>query len=268
MVRHQIADGFLNGSITHLHFDQFIRAVVQVRAHIRLLAGIELRIDVETVLEIVDAESRSFPEADRAQVSGDFNTALMGSLNCRSQNFTRNEIVRFEIVHPAIDPEVHCVDGFLRRFEFRHLRRPTARALQVGSGYMHVRAGDIAFINLPFDGQVGIRLDAAGGANGSDTARQIEARKADRHFVENGISGGIEHMIVHADESWDQGVIMEIDHLGFTRDVGRATHQLDLPMRDKNGLICERRGPRPVNDTHVCQSNSRRVDFDELPHLG
>src|SRR5580765_8474711 len=105
MVSDQIPNRFLDRRITDLHLDQLLTYRIGVRALIRLLARIELRVHIQSMLEVVDTQCHCLSETDGAQMSCDFHTALVCSLNCRTQHRPGNEVVSLEIIHAAIDPE-------------------------------------------------------------------------------------------------------------------------------------------------------------------
>ena len=54
------------------------------------------------MLEIVNSQLRSLTKSDRAQMSGDFCSSFVSSLDRRRKFIRRNEVVDFEIVRAFI----------------------------------------------------------------------------------------------------------------------------------------------------------------------
>src|SRR5690349_14878696 len=63
---------------------------------------------------------------------------------------------------------------------------------------------------------------------------------------------------------------MQVQHPRILRHIRARsiTHRLNLPLAEHNGLILPRRRPGSVNHAHVRQSHHRRIDRDELLHVG
>jgi hypothetical protein len=48
---------------------------------------------------------------------------------------------------------------------------------------------------------------------------QVQARKAECHLAEDAVAHGVEHVVVHADETGNHSIAMQIEHLRVFRDV-------------------------------------------------
>ena len=75
-------------------------------------------------------------------------------------------------------------------------------------------------------------------------------------------AGGVEEMLVHADQPGDYGVAGEVEHLGAGRH--GAVERGDATMIDDEGLILKRRGSRAIDDADVLQSDDGGIDSEEL----
>ena len=100
----------------------------------------------------------------------------------------------------------------------------SARALEVRPGDDDARAGHAAGVDQPLDVEVGVRLEGAGGARGGDAGGEIEAREAEAmlDIHRDASAAGIEEMLVHADQSGDDGLAGEIDDARTGRHCGAA----------------------------------------------
>ena len=106
------------------------------------------------------------------------------------------------------------------------------RAFDVGAGDVEARAGHGARVDLPLDGEIGERRDAAGGARGGYAGGEVEAREAvglrdEEALVARGEADdgarGPEQVLVHADEAGDDGLAAQVEDARALRDrdVGR-----------------------------------------------
>ena len=62
--------------------------------------------------------------------------------------------------------------------------------------------------------EIKIGLNASGGANGGHAQGEVEARKAVRHLAIDPIAHGIKHVVMHADESGDDAIALEVENFG------------------------------------------------------
>jgi hypothetical protein len=71
---------------------------------------------------------------------------------------------------------------------------------------------------------------------------------------------------MHADESRQDGVALQIDCLRICGNVGvrRGPDPLNLSIGDQDGLIVQGGGASPVNHSHVGQSYEWSFDAHEL----
>src|SRR5262249_18013987 len=155
--------------------------------------------------------------------------------------------------------------GFLGAGKFVELRTERADTFEIRAGDVHLGAGLLAGVDELFEGKVGVRLEAAGGANGGDAACEIEGREAGTHFSIDGRrprdgsrAGGrrIKHVIVHADEARDDGVAGEIERTRAWRNIHRGSGAdfADGAVFDDKRLIVGGRGAGAVNDANVLES--------------
>ncbi len=121
-----------------------------------------------------------------------------------------------------------------------------------------LRTGHAAGIDELLHVEVGVGLQAAGGARGGDAAGQIEARKAEGLLGVHGNAAarGIEEMLVHADQSGDDGGAAEVEKLRAGRTAWSAAHGGDFAMVDDDGLVLDRRRAGAIDDAHVLQCDN------------
>ena len=145
-----------------------------------------------------------------------------------------------------------------------HLDEVAVGAFEIRSGDVDVRAREMAGVNFAFEVQVGVGLDAAGRAHGGHTAGKIKTRSGERHLwdehrfvvvpaaVEVG-SRHVEKVIVHADDSRDHGVALEIEHGGVLRrsDVGSRLDRRNLASLEHDVLIVRGGAAGSVDDANV-----------------
>src|ERR1700675_1351453 len=121
-----------------------------------------------------------------------------------------DEHVRLEIVHALIEPKVDGLSCVVRAGELVQLQSPSASAFKIGSGDVDLRARGFALVNLLLEFKIGVRLERTGGADGRHATSQVETWKADRHLAEDAVTHGIKHMVMHADETGDDTVAVQI----------------------------------------------------------
>src|SRR5689334_2887440 len=81
------------------------------------------------------------------------------------------------------NPVLDRADSVLRPRELVHLGSESAGTFQIRASNIEPRTGHPARVDHALHVEVGIRLQAAGGAGCSDTACQIQSRKAEGMFV-------------------------------------------------------------------------------------
>ncbi len=246
------------------------RAEIQARdliacvrgADVGLLAGVELGIDEESVLQIVDADRRRLAESDRAQVAGDLDAALMCRLHSGREFGARDVHVGLERSRALIGPEPDHTGGLIGTAQLVHLRGERALAFQVRAGDVQARTGHAAGIDQALDIEVGIGLHAARGARGRDSAGQIEPREGVAHLgVErHSPAARIEQVLMHADNAGNHGVAGEVEH---ARAGGRSSRGGDPAVVDHQRLIFPRRGAGAVDDPHVSEGDHRRIEREK-----
>ena len=202
-----------------------------VGAAVGCLARIELGVDPEAMLEIVDAERDGFGIAHRAEMSGDFEAVAVRFLD-RGAKFGAGDVhVGLERGRTLRRPEADGGARVRRIGELVHLDEGAARAFEIGRRHIHVRAGNMTRIDLLLEIEVGIGLDAAGGAKRGDAGGEIEPGRGKRHLRHDqrfvAMAGGIQigpgdviDMVVHAHQA---------RHHAFSRRV-------DGPVSVRNGV--------------------------------
>ena len=200
-------------------------------AEVGLFAGIVLRVDEETVLEIVDAGLDRFGVGDGAEVAGDFDSVLVGGLDGGLQLGAGDVHVSLVAGHALGGPVIDEVAGVVGAGEVVHLDEGAVGAFEVWSGDVGVGADEVAGVDLAVEVEVDVGLDAAGGAYGGDTGGEIHARGAEGHLGNDegwfgGAVGGlvgasdVVEVVVHADETGDDGVAVEVEHGGVRGSAG------------------------------------------------
>ena len=147
-----------------------------------------------------------------------------------------------------VGPVVHRAAEFGGAVQAVHLLCPGDVAFQVRPGEPDLGAGHEAAVDVALDLDVGVGLDAAGGAQGGDASRQIEAREAGGHLVEDAAAGRVEEMVVHAHQAGEDGVAAQIDPLR----AGRGCRG-DLAAHDVDRLVLARRGAGAVDDPDMLE---------------
>src|SRR6266498_5541827 len=129
---------------------------------------------------------------------------------------------------------------------------------------MHVWTRNLSSVNSLLQKQVRIGLDAAGGPNRGHASRKIKAGKADSHLVKDRVACGIEHVVVHSHQSWNDAVTMQIENLGAGWNSARSvSHGGNFPAAHNNRLIFACRRARAVNHPNMGERDGRPTDLHE-----
>src|SRR5262249_26834137 len=138
-------------------------------------------------------------------------------------------------------------------------------------------------IHAAFDFQIGVRLDAAGGAHGGDASGEIKARggvgerqdgeaglgnSTGGHLLGDGV--GVVEMIVHADDAGDDGVAGAVENFCARRNLGGGggADGLNFAVGDDDGLVVFGGRGSAVNDADVIEDEGGSVNADEGGDVG
>src|SRR6516164_350758 len=264
----EIADHLLDGGVGDAPFNQFLYHLFIVGALVRFLPREEFRVHGQAVLQVVDAQRSRFAKTYRAKVTSYLYAPLMGRSDCGTKHGTRDKVVNLEIVHATVDPEIYGRLSILGSLKLRHLRGPTPGSLQIGSRHVHVWAGDLAPIDLLFDLEVSVGLDAPSRADAGHAAGKIETGKAYRHFVKDPFTRGVKHVIVHTDKSGDDRFSTQIKDPSLLRHCRRGSIPDPFdPTLAHDRLIFQRRRARAIDHSDVTEHDYSGAYLDEFLHL-
>ena len=152
---------------------------------------------------------------------GKLGTAFVRSFDSRGQLVSGDEVVGFEIIDSFVQPVVHHADGFIRAAQLKKLKRERSLALQIRPGYMHVGTGHLAAVDCALDLQICVRFEGTAGADCRYSGREVEPREAEPHFAKDGVSHGVEEMVVHSHQPGNNRVIVQIQGLEVLRNACR-----------------------------------------------
>ena len=228
----------------------------RIWAQSRFLPCKKFRVDHQAVLQIIDAQSRRFAKADRAEMPGHFDAVCVRCLHGRAQFFGRDVHVRLEGSHALRDPKLHhaaCIFGIL---ELVHLQRKRPWPFEVRSRDMNLGPGHLSIIDIALQLQVRVRLDAAGRSNRRHATREIQPRET------RGMLGiqrrraarrRVIHVVMHADKARDDRAAVEVQHCRAIGDLCacRVAERDDLSIGNHQSLTCARRCAGAVNDAHM-----------------
>src|SRR5690348_2784832 len=199
-------------------------------------------------------------------MSGDFDSVSMGGLYGGCQ-FVRGDVhIGFEGGNAFGDPEFHGAARVFGVFQLMHLKSECAMALEIRSRDVNFGSCHFTFVDRAFQFEVGVRLKAAGGAQGSDASRQIEARKTCSVLViqrYRTTRSRIKHVIVHADDSRKKGVPGEIENFGAVRHLcgSGISERAYFSIANDERLIRADRRARAIDQAHVSEGEYRGVFF-------
>ena len=107
----------------------------------------------------------------------------MGMFNRHLQLIQFDCHIGFEGRDALIGPVVHRPAGILGAAQSVQLRRQSQIVADVGAGDMQLRSGHLSRINHLLQGQIRVRLHAAGGTRGGNAARQVQPRRTVGHLA-------------------------------------------------------------------------------------
>src|ERR1700735_2186419 len=113
-------------------------------------------------------------------MSRNFQTFSVGLVNGGFEFFRSDMNIRFERSHALSSAFVNGATGFVWAGESAHLRKKTRLGLQVRRGEKHVRPRSLVRIDGALDGEVGLCIDAPGGAESCHAACQVQEGKRNR----------------------------------------------------------------------------------------
>ena len=144
-VFYQFVNGFLHCFPIYVKLRQLLRR--SGRTDVRLLAGMELGVHHQAVLQIIDPERGRLAKSHRAEVPGHFQSACVSCCNRCLQLPTRNVHVGLEGMCPHLRPVLHEPASVVWRIEFGHLRRETVMALEIPDRDQHLGTGHAPLID-------------------------------------------------------------------------------------------------------------------------
>ena len=154
-----------------------------------------------------------------------------------------------------IGPVVHHASSVIRTGKLMHHWRERSDSFEIRRGDMHLWPNHAAAVDQLFDLEIVVRLNAAGSANRGHAERQIESREAESHVRVHRwrATHWKEHVIVHADETGQYGVALQIQHrYSRLHEYRGAWMNLgNLSIDDENCLILHCRCASAVNHAHV-----------------
>ena len=138
----------------------------------------------------------------------------------RRRKFRRsNEHIRFKIVYALVEPVVHRLSRVVRPAECVHLDRETAGSFQVRSSNVNLRSRRCASIDLLLELKIRVGLKPTRGADRRHSRGKVQAWEAEPHLSEDAVAHRIEHVVVHSDKTGNDGVTMQVKHLGIFRNI-------------------------------------------------
>ncbi len=140
-----------------------------------------------------------------------------------------------------------------------------ARPFEIWTGDVEMRADQMARVDLVLQAEVGVRLDAAGGAHRRDAVREIEPGGAERHLRDDERLFRIarrldvrplqvEQVIMHPDDAGHHRFAGSIDDgvIGSDWRAGRLDCG-DPGTIDEDGLILDRCRAGSVDNSHMSE---------------
>src|SRR3981081_3801630 len=172
-----------------------------------------------------------------------------------------NEHIRLEIVYAFVQPVIDGLGRIFRPGELVQLHRPRTRTLQVWAGDVNLWPWHSPSVDLFLDLQIGVRFQGTGGADRSHASRKIKTGETETHLSEDHIPHGIKHVVMHADESGNHAVAVQVEHLRFTRYTYRRgiSDSRDFSFEYHDGLVLARTCARAINNAYASQSHNRSI---------
>src|SRR4029077_7630602 len=276
-MRDEVADQLLNLRAIYVVFRSATTTCLRARGGLFIcdeFGGGKYR----AVHEIIDPQRDGFRPSYRAQVPGEFQVVCVRLLYGHAQFLTSDVHVGFEGRHAFRRPIIDHAFGIVGAGEFVHLGKAGGRAFEVGRRRVNGWAGHEVRVYAAFDFQVGVGLEAPGGAHGGYASCQIEARRGVRNFRNEqtrlaDLSAGNLHryrvriveMIVHSNQAGNDGVAGELEPLRTLRDLGGRgwADGLELSVCDHDCLIFLRRRAGSIDYPDVAEDEDRCVDAHE-----
>ena len=250
------------------------------RALVGLFAGDEFGIGKNgAMLEVVNAERDGFRPGDGAEMAGELEVVGVGGGDSGGKLRAGDVHVGLEGGHAFGGPVVDHAGSVIGTGELVHLGKDGGRAFKVGSGGIERGPGHEAGVDAVLDHEVGVGLQAAGGAHSGDASSQVEARRGvgDLRDKEAGLRDvavhdlkrgrvGVVEMVVHAHKAGNDGVAGAVEDLGAGGDGGGGCRPdgLDLAVGDDNGLVVAGSRAGAVDDADVVEDEDGGVDGDEV----
>src|SRR4051794_18616652 len=203
---------------------------------------------------------------------GDFDSTRVSGLNRGGKLSAGNVHVSLKGSHAFVHPVIDRADGVIGIREFVQLGCKRSRAFEIRSSDVKLWAGDLVSIDELFESEIGVGFEAAGGAKRGDPASKIQTRETEAHFTVKRRSAGngalsrrcwIEEVVVHADQTGNDGATGEIDCLGTRWDGSALADFPDGAIFDEHGLVDERGRAGAIDHADMLESDERRVHGDE-----
>src|SRR6266550_7985175 len=156
-----------------------------------------------------------------------------------------------------------------------HLESEAVWSFEIWAGHVDVRTGQLAFVNLTLEIQVGVSFDAPSCAHRGYACGQIQpwSRKChlrnQQRLLPTPISSeigarDIKEVIVHAHDARHHRVSAEVEdrHALCGRNVRAGFDRSNLSVLNHDVLILLRSSASPVDDANVLENNFGRVHTD------
>ena len=244
-------------------------------AGVGLLAGIELGVDPEAMLQIVDAQRGGFRVAHRAKMAGEFQAMAVRLFDGGAQLGAGDVHVGLVGSRALRRPEGDGGACVRRIGELVHLDEGAVGAFEIGRRHVHVWPHDMTRIDLMLEVEIGIGFDAAGGAQGGDAQGEIEPGRGKGHLRHHqrlvAVTGGIQigagdviHMVVHAHQAGHHAFARRVDAaIAGGNSVGGGLDGGDAAILDQHGPVGQSGRAGAVNDAHMGQGNPAGFHFDK-----
>src|SRR3954469_9924913 len=137
----------------------------------------------------------------------------MRLLDGGAQLLAGERVVRLERCDTLRDPEINHLACLLRAADLMKLRDECVFAFEIRTGYPYFWADPLAGIDPLLQFKIGVRLDAAGSADGGQAIGEIKTREAESHLAINQSTHRIEKVIVHPDQTGNGSSPGPVEHL-------------------------------------------------------
>ena len=220
------------------------------------------------VLQVVDPKLRRLLVGHDPDVSGDLEPPPVGRVDRRRSHIAAHVDVELEGGETVVRPIVDELGRIHRPADRMHLGDQGRRALDVGRGQVQLGSWHLAGIDPPLDLQVGIRLDRAPGADGRQSAGEVEPREGVVHLVhvKRPCPGPhrVEEVLVHHDEAGNDGLAGQVDDARVARDRNRAEgpERGDSSVPDEQRLVLAGGRVGRIDETGVNQGDEGGAQRD------